>query len=145
MNSCSATGASGGVTPLMQAMRRNHPAIVTRLLDHSDIRLDCTSSNGLGPLHFACYGNSPSVIPVFGHDGRCNPDIINAKDRWGQTALMQAVDCGHLDCVMEMDKLEGTDWGTENDKWETLLEVARKNTRKGNHAKVLQYLQVRMA
>ena len=132
----------GGVTPLMEAMRRNHPAIVTRLLAHPDIRLDCTSSNGLGPLHFACYGNSPSVIPVFGQDSRCTLAMINAKDRWGQTALMQAVDCGNLDCVKEMDKLEGTDWDTENDKGETLLEVARQNTRKGKE-KVLHYLLVR--
>jgi ankyrin repeat protein len=129
----------GGVTPLMEAMHRNHPAIVTRLLAHPDIRLDCTSSNGLGPLHFACYGNSPSVIPVFGQDSRCTPAIINAKDRWGQTALMQAVDCGNLDCVKEMDKLEGTDWGTDNDKGETLLDVAR-NTRTERNPMVLQYL-----
>ena len=84
VNSCD----GGGVTPLMEAMRRNHTDIVTRLLAHPDIRLDCTSSNGLGPLHFACYGNSPSVIPVFGQDSRCTPAIINAKDRWGQTALI---------------------------------------------------------
>ena len=89
-------------------MRRNHPTIVTMLLAQPD--------NGLGPLHFACYVNSPSVVPVFGKDRRYTPVIINAKDCWGKKALMQAVDCGHLDCVMEMDKLEGTDWGAENDK-----------------------------
>ena len=87
---------SGGVTPLMQSMRKNHYTIGTMLLAQPDIKLDCTANNGLGPLHFACYGNSPSVIPVFGKDRRCTPAFINTKDRWGQTALMQAVDCGNL-------------------------------------------------
>ena len=68
VNSC-----SGGVTPLMEAMGRNHPAMVTPLLAHPEIRLNCTSSDGLGPLHFACYGNTPFVIPVFGKDRRCTP------------------------------------------------------------------------
>ena len=33
-----------------------------------------------------------------------------------KTALMQAVDCGHLDCVKEMDKLDGTDFETKINK-----------------------------
>jgi len=143
INSTEAGGIAGGVTPMMQAMRRNHPDIVRILLADSRIELNCTSRNGLGALHFACYGNCPSVIPVFGQDSRCTPSVVNAKDQWGQTALMTAVDHGHLDCVKEMERLAGIDFGTENDKGETLLEVARKS-KQGNHIQVLQYLSDRI-
>ena len=70
--------------------------------------------------------NSFSVIPVFTKDGRCNSDILNMKDDDGEAALMIAVRRGNIDCVNELQKLEGIDFGTENMAGETVLEVAEK-------------------
>ena len=46
---------------------------------------------------------------------------------------MMAVHYGHLDCVKEMDKLEGTNFRTKNAAGLTLVDVAR-------HEVVLEYL-----
>ena len=48
------------------------------------------------------------------------------KDDDGEAALMIAVRRGNIDCVKELQKLEGIDFGTENMTGETVLEVAKK-------------------
>ena len=53
---------------------------------------------------------------------------------------MVAVDCGHLDCVKEMDKLEGTNFRTKNGAGDTLVDVVRQ----GGHEDVLEYLLARV-
>merc|ERR1711892_1141483 len=52
---------------------------------------------------------------------------------------MMAVDCGSLECVKEMDKLEGTDFTTKNNAGESLIDVSRQK----NHQTVLEYLLAR--
>jgi len=130
------TGDPYGQTPLMFAMLNNQASIVTRLLSIPHIRLDCTKDYGRTALHWACANNNASVIAIFGQDSRCSPAILNMSDRGGETAVMVAVDKGHLDCVKEMDKLPGTDFTTKNNAGESLIDVARKN----NHHTVLEYL-----
>ena len=49
---------------------------------------------------------------------------------------MRAVVRGHLDCVKEMDKLEGTNFRTKNAAGDTLVDVARQE----GHEVVLEYL-----
>ena len=130
-----------GTTPLMWAMCSNHPSIVTTILAYPHTKLDCSNTyTGDTGLHYACCCNSPSVIPIIGQDRRCTPDILNIRDRGGRTPLMRAAEQGYLDCVKELDRLEGTDFQTKNSQGETLIEV----TRRKNHAAVVQYLEERM-
>jgi hypothetical protein len=57
---------------------------------------------------------------------RCTADIIDIRDGEGRTPLMVAVEHGRLDSVKEMDRLEGTEFRTENSQGDTLLQVARR-------------------
>eukprot|EP00092_Neocalanus_flemingeri_P012397 GFUD01013365.1.p1 GENE.GFUD01013365.1~~GFUD01013365.1.p1 ORF type:complete len:338 (+),score=116.46 GFUD01013365.1:142-1155(+) len=116
-----------GRTPLHIAMWHNHPSVVTTLLSSTDTRLDVTSTfRGRTALHLACRYNCASVIGIFGRDYRCTPATLNMKDNAGDTAVMVAVEQGHLDSVSEMAKMDGTDFGTKNGEGQTLIEVARK-------------------
>eukprot|EP00092_Neocalanus_flemingeri_P038414 GFUD01041821.1.p1 GENE.GFUD01041821.1~~GFUD01041821.1.p1 ORF type:complete len:206 (+),score=51.93 GFUD01041821.1:75-620(+) len=117
-------------------MENNHPSVVTTLLSSADTRLDVTNSNGWTGLHWACYNNKVSVITVFCSDARCTPAILNMKDRRGRTALMGAVEQGHLETVQEMARVKGTDFSTVNSEGQTLIEVARQQ----KHAEMLQFL-----
>eukprot|EP00092_Neocalanus_flemingeri_P019614 GFUD01021246.1.p1 GENE.GFUD01021246.1~~GFUD01021246.1.p1 ORF type:complete len:215 (-),score=58.45 GFUD01021246.1:107-751(-) len=126
-----------GGTPLYCAMCHNQPSVVTTLLSSADTRLDVTNSyNGWTGLHNACYHNKVSVITVFCSDARCTPAILNMKDRQGSTALMFAVERGHLETVRELVTVKGTDFGTVNRQGKTLIEVARQQ----KHAEMLQFL-----
>ena len=130
-----------GTTPLMWAMCSNHPSIVTTILAYPHTKLDCSNTyTGDTGLHYACCCNSPSVIPIIGQDRRCTPGIINIRNNMGRTPLMYAVEQGHLDCVKEMGRLEGTNFQTKNNQEKSLLEVARKK----KHATVVQYLTERI-
>merc|ERR1712123_115872 len=120
----------------MYAMQHNHASIVTRLLSIPHIRLDYTNTYGWTALHIACSYNSASLIAIFGQDSRCSPAILNMRDSSGYTAVMAAVNWGHLDCVKEMDKLPGTDFTTKNAAGESLIDVARRE----NSQAVLEYL-----
>eukprot|EP00092_Neocalanus_flemingeri_P084019 GFUD01105518.1.p1 GENE.GFUD01105518.1~~GFUD01105518.1.p1 ORF type:complete len:200 (+),score=65.83 GFUD01105518.1:3-602(+) len=108
-------------------MWHNQPSVVTTLLSSTDTRLDVTSTfRGRTALHLACRYNCASVIAIFGRDYRCTPATLNMKDNAGDTAVMLAVEQGHLDSVSEMAKMDGTDFGTKNGEGQTLIEVARK-------------------
>ena len=129
-------GGQYGYTPLIYAMQYNQASIVTRLLSIPHIRLDCTNGYGRTALHYACVYNRASVIAIFGQDSRCSPAILNMRNSMGWTAVMMAVYRGHLDCVKEMDKLEGTNFRTKNYAGDTLVDVARQE----GHEMVLEYL-----
>ena len=124
-----------GYTPLMIAMIYNRANMVTKLLSIPHTRLDCTKS-GMTALYVACLYNSASLIAIFGQDSRCSPAILNMRNSAGRTAVMMAVHYGHLDCVKEMDKLEGTNFRTKNAAGDTLVDVARQRGREV----VLEYL-----
>eukprot|EP00092_Neocalanus_flemingeri_P056385 GFUD01066837.1.p1 GENE.GFUD01066837.1~~GFUD01066837.1.p1 ORF type:complete len:113 (+),score=16.87 GFUD01066837.1:147-485(+) len=83
-------------------MGYNHPSVVTTLLSSADTRLDITNRFGWTGLHTACYFNNVSVIKLFCSDARCTPAIINMKDWQGRTALMVAVERGHLEIIREL-------------------------------------------
>ena len=125
-----------GLTPLMYAMLNNHPAIVAILLDSPKLNLGSNNSSGITGLHNACYTNSSSVIPLYGRDKRCTPAVLNSKDYKGYTALMRAVERGHLDCVKELDKLEGTNFSIKTGTGETLIDMAERC----HHKDVVEYL-----
>jgi len=133
-------------TPLMHATYNNQTSVVSLLLTYKDLALDKVTKNGYTALHFACCegGLSVPVIPLLGSDRRCTPVVLNKKDNDGDTPLMWAVKLGNLQSLKEMEKLQGTNFRTENRFGEGLLDVAleriRKKSRKEDHISVLDYL-----
>merc|ERR1719233_537992 len=97
-------------------------------------------------LHFACgeHGTSFPVIPLLGSDKRCTPVVLNKKDSDGDSPLMWAVMLGNLESLKEMEKLKGTDFRTETQFGEGLVDVAfqrlRKKRFKVEHRSMLDYL-----
>ena len=88
-------------------------------------------------LHYACSEGNTECIALLGRDRRMTKDILNAVNEQGKTALMLAVELGHLSSVEEMAKLEGVDWKTANEDGESLEDVARNMY----HEEVLEYLE----
>ena len=114
------------LTPLMHAVNNNHPNVVKALLTSRDLKLDIADDEGDTALHYACdEDDTSSIIPLLGQDRRCTLALLNKRNEYGETPLMNAVARHNLECVKELDKLEGTNFRTENNAGETLLDVAR--------------------
>jgi len=128
-----------GRTPLMIATLNNKTSVVSLLLTHKDLILDKVTDEGYTALHIACVcvEGGTSAIPLLGSDKRCTPVVLNKKDNDGNTPLMWAVFYGNLQSLKEMDKLQGTNFRTENKDGEGLLDVARKENQMSS---VLEYL-----
>ena len=75
-------------------------------------------------------------MALYGQDRRCSPAILNMRDNGGDSAVILAVFKGDLACVKEMDKLEGTNFRTNNNDGDNLVDVAREE----DHEDVLEYL-----
>ena len=110
-------------TPLYLAIGCNHPQVVTELVSRQDIDLAVVDCDGYTALHLACAWDMSAIIPILG--GRMAIHMLNIKDNIGDTALMVAVEKGHLSSVEEMAKLEGVDWLTRDSEGDTLEEAAR--------------------
>jgi len=127
-----------GETPLMMGVRSGYLDIVRSVLEHPGTELGIKNNEGRTALHYASNQNSldsVSIMKLLCQDSRCGPAVVNKKNRDGETALMIAVRCGHLDIVKELDK-EGTDFFTKDKYGRTLIEMARMENRVG----VLEYL-----
>jgi len=135
-----------GETPLMHATNKNQTSVMSLLLTYKDLVLDKATKEGYTALHFACdeRGDSFPVIPLLGSDKRCTPVVLNKKDSDGDSPLMWAVMFGNLQSLREMEKLQGTNFRTENKSGKGLLDVAkkilRKKSRKEDYMSVLHYL-----
>ena len=125
-------------TFLHNSMEHNRHNVVSTLLSYPHLQLDVTEGScGRTPLHEACLYNSPTVIPLFCADRRCNPGIVNARSERGETALMVAVTEGHLDCVQEMAKIKEVDVSIKNNDGKTPMEVAKET----NHKQIVECLE----
>jgi len=119
----------------MVGVRCGYLDIVRSVLEHPGTELGITNIKGGTALHSASNQNSVSIMKLLCQDSRCGPAVVNKKNRDGETALMIAVRCGHLDIVKELDK-EGTYFFTKDKYGRTLIEMARMENRVG----VLEYL-----
>ena len=120
-----------GKTPLMCAMLRNdllcnQVDIVSHLLTQPELQLDKRDSCGWTALHWACYNNNPIAVRLFCQDTRCFPSIVNIKNKSGETALMRAVNYGHIEVVQEMENVEGADFRIKDSYGRNLIEMARR-------------------
>lgn len=128
---------SGGVFPLLNVMLYNRIDILRLLLARDDLDLSlraiysgCTALHHAFQLHCLIVDSVP-IIRIVCQDRRCTPGIFNMKDYQGETVLLKAVRAGYLDIVMELDKVEGTDF-----QGDTLIEVARGC----GHEAVVEYM-----
>jgi len=136
--------ASGGVPPLLYVMLYNRIDILRLLLARDDLDLGVRGRyTGCTALHqafqinyFSVQLSSVPIIQIFCQDYRCTPGVINMEDYQGETVLYKAVRAGYLDIVMELDKVEGTDFHTKDGQGDTLVEVARR----WGHDEVVEYL-----
>ena len=82
-------------------------------------------SNLSGPIRTACQqGNVKHIEEILIND--INIDL-NAPDRGsGETALMIASQCGHINCVHMLLK-KGADWTVQDRNRETALQKAKNN------------------
>ena len=137
-----------GWTPLMWAILWMDPIdnedygeyfdIVRTLLQVPSLQLGRCCNDGQTALHYVCEENLVSVLKLLCQDSRCNPALVNKKDSYGCTALMNAVCFGHLDNVKELD-IEGTDFHTTTLEGTTLIQMARIE----NKPQVSEYLMQR--
>jgi len=94
-------------------MQENKLHATQLLLTNPELRLDLVNMSGSSALHLACRKNSSSVIAPFCQDRRCTEEIINQKNKYGQTAVMLAVQFGALKCLKELDSIKYVDWETK--------------------------------
>ena len=127
----------------MAAVKSDKTCTVRILLATDDVDIEATNklyrNSGNSALHYACAGRNTECIALLGQDRGMTKKIINAVNENGKTALMLAVEVGHLSSVKEMAKLKGVDWNTTNEDGESLEYVAWYN----NHNPVLEYFKQR--
>lgn len=127
------------VTPLMWAMGRNQTTVVSTLLACPSIEVDRKDVSGGTALHWAASNNHSSVIALYGQHKSCTALVLNRKAKDGSSALHCAVYWDNLECVEELDKLEGVNFRAKDDYGDSVVEIARKQ----NSEKVLKYLLAR--
>ena len=66
------------------------------------------------------------IVKIFTSDSRCNPDVLNMKNKDGDTILMIAAWYGNLNLVRVLAQLPGIDFDTKNKKGKTPLDLARR-------------------
>ena len=119
VRSCLSSGADVntteivGLTPLQIAMRNNHPNVIAELLNW-DIDITAADGCGITILHWACWMGATELVSVLRNDSCMTDALLNIKDRDGMTALMVAVQRGHLPCVEELALSECLDWEAQD-------------------------------
>ena len=117
--------SSQGSTPLHTALNHKHTKLAISLINMPGIDINQTDQDNRTPLHLACSHNYPNIIRALGTNTALSSESLNKKDGYGRSALMVAVEWGHLEAVKEMIKIIGVDLETVNREGETLEDVAR--------------------
>jgi ankyrin repeat protein len=118
--------SDGSLTPLLIASQGNQLEIVQLLLSRADLDIGATNTSGNTALHTACYHGYVDCVVLLGQDSRMTSKIINMKNNLdGETALMVAVNGGHLSCVERMAEMDGFEWRIRTKEGETLEDISR--------------------
>eukprot|EP00090_Calanus_glacialis_P028626 TRINITY_DN45951_c0_g1_i1.p1 TRINITY_DN45951_c0_g1~~TRINITY_DN45951_c0_g1_i1.p1 ORF type:complete len:213 (-),score=59.18 TRINITY_DN45951_c0_g1_i1:18-563(-) len=119
--------SSQGSTPLHTALNHKHTKLAISLINMPGIDINQTDQDNHTPLHLACSHNYPDIVRALGNNTSLSRESLNKKDFYGRSALMVAVEWGHVEAVKEMIKIVGVDMETANREGETLEDVARAN------------------
>ena len=117
--------SSFGSTPLMAAVSCNKLEIVKILLDRDDLDLSVTNEYGDTALYMAFMFGYADIVALICQNRRMTGQIINMKNKNGDSALIWAVSRGKLSCVEIMSELEGVDWETRDKRGHSLEDIAR--------------------
>ena len=125
-----------GKTVLMHSTRENQ----MKLLVREDLDVGAFDKEGITFLHMLCSrDNSIDLLKLLLLHKNMNREVINKKNKDGETPLMIAVKKGQLEYVTEIGKLDIADWDTKNEFGKDLLEVAKNF----GHISIVTYLEER--
>ena len=105
--------------PLSYALKRNQPSILSILLSNKKIKLDIGTD-----LVTACLNQFNQCIRHLTKDTRCTAEILNRKNKFGETALMTAVVYGNTEMVEYLVDLPGIDLEVKNDYGKDVMDLA---------------------
>ncbi|CAG0902443.1 unnamed protein product [Darwinula stevensoni] len=127
------------LTPLHLAVIGNHISIVEQLTARPNLQIHSAAENGVTALHFAAVGGKDAILVHLLQHGA----EVNAKDRFGKTALDMAIE-NEQKSTSNLLKLHGGkssiclqigDSNAKNKEGFTLLQVAAQ---KGDLGRVLE-------
>merc|ERR1719369_1424796 len=107
--------------PLSYALMRNQPNILSILLTNKKIKLDIGTD-----LVTACLNQFNECIRHLTKDTRCTAEILNRKNKFGETAVMTAVVYGNTEMVEYLVDLPGIDLEAENDAGKSVKDLVEK-------------------
>ena len=110
-------------TCLMAAVWQGHEEVVTELLQQEDCDLSLEDSYKMTALHYACYTGRVGMVRQLASHPR--QGSLNSKDKWGDTAIMLAVECGEAECVLALGRVAGVELDTRDRDGNSLEKVAR--------------------
>ena len=111
------------LTCLMAAVRRGHKEVVTELLQQEDCDPSLEDRNKWTALHIACmYGEVGMVRQLASHPRQGS---LNSKNKYGNTAIMAAVESADAECVLALGRLAGVELDIRDEEGRSLEEVAR--------------------
>jgi len=121
--------------PLAYTIENDMPDILALLLTNQTVKFNIGTS-----LINACLENYFECVKLVTTDSRCTPEILNAKNEIGETALMTAVAYRNTDIVEYLANLSGIDFMLRNNRGKTAMDIALEKFDKTS-AKILESLQ----
>ncbi|KAL2043776.1 hypothetical protein N7G274_003295 [Stereocaulon virgatum] len=86
-------------TSLHGAVLSDQPEIVEILLE-AGMSIDATNDYFRTPLHMAALNGNLGIMRLLLNDRLTDDHIINAKDKWGTTAILMAYTHRHIECSL---------------------------------------------
>jgi len=115
----------GDKCPIFWGMEKDDEELV-KLSLRGRFQFDITDDSKT-PLIVGCYKNSIKSVMMFMNDPRCTKAVLNQKDEDGRSALMYAVNNGHLRMVLLLMTHPDIDINTGNQSGLTPLMAAMSN------------------
>ena len=116
-------GGKSDSTCLMRAVRKGHEEVVTELLQQEDCDPRLENSYKNTALHYACINGRVGMVRQLASHPRQGSLI--SQNKWGNTAIMEAVSQGEAECVLALGRVVGVDLDTRDRQGNSLEEWAR--------------------
>ena len=121
--------------PLAYTIENDMPDILALLLTNQTVKFTIGTS-----LINACLENYCECVKLVTSDSRCTPEILNAKNEIGETALMTAVAYRNTDVVEYLANLSDIDFTLRSNCGKTAMDIALEKFDKTS-AKILESVQ----